>query len=71
MSVVPTMHVGVGVILAGRLLSLQVCVVEYLGRVCSSLAFLQRGGHGSGCRSGVFRSIRVEFVGGNMMATGA
>lgn len=44
-SVVPTMHVGVWVILAGRLLALQVCVVEDLGRVCSSLAFLQRCGH--------------------------
>jgi hypothetical protein len=47
-SVVPTMHVGVRVILAGRLLALQVCVVENLGRVCSDLAFLQWGGHCSG-----------------------
>lgn len=38
--VVPPMHVGVRIILAGRLLALQVCVVEDLGRVRSGLAFL-------------------------------
>ena len=49
MSVVPTMHVGVRVILAGRLLALQVCVVEDLGRVRSGLAFLQWCRHRRRC----------------------
>jgi hypothetical protein len=49
MSVVPTMHVGVRVILAGRLFALQVCVVEDLGRVRSGLAFLQWCGHYRRC----------------------
>ena len=49
MSVVPPMHVCIRVILAGRLLALQVCVVEDLGRVRSGLAFLQWCRHRRRC----------------------
>jgi hypothetical protein len=71
-SVVPTMHVGVGIILASRLLSLQVCVVKDLGRICSGLAFLQWGGHCSGGRDWVqYEVFEVESGRGRVMATGA
>jgi hypothetical protein len=72
MPVVPTMHVCVRIILAGRLLALQICIVEDLGRVRSGLAFFQWGGHSSDCvfrvQYGVFK---VESGQGKMKAPGA